>query len=188
LGNTLRENLQPTRALADRNLTCYLTVNTRRASVLGFVAQPSNPNGFVVNRRKPRGLGATSTPIPLITWPPCRPGSVWFCGQTNKSSCSTLWSNRGTQQFSGEPLKTPHASFGLITPSIEPAKPFTFGSRTVYPVLPHSMTWPLPCTGSYLRLRLAFLATMWPALDSVRPLGPSSRAYLSLHSSEVPQG
>jgi hypothetical protein len=123
-------------------------VSTCRASGLGFVAQPSNPDGFVVNRRKPRGLGAASTPIPLMTWPPRRPGSVWFCGQTNKSSCSALWSNRGTQQFSGELMKTPHASFGLTTPSIGPAKPFTSGSRTVYSVLPHSMTRPLPYTGS----------------------------------------
>jgi hypothetical protein len=29
-------------------------VSARRASGLGFVAQPSNPDGFVVNRRKPR--------------------------------------------------------------------------------------------------------------------------------------
>jgi hypothetical protein len=47
-----------------------------RASDLGFVAQPSNPDGFVVNRRKPRGLGATSTPIPLMTWPSRHPGTV----------------------------------------------------------------------------------------------------------------
>jgi hypothetical protein len=40
------------------------------------VAQLSNPNGFVVNRRKPCGLGAASTPIPLMTWPPRRPGST----------------------------------------------------------------------------------------------------------------
>jgi hypothetical protein len=40
------------------------------------MAQPSNPDGFVVNRRKLRGLGAASTPIPLMTLPPRRPGSV----------------------------------------------------------------------------------------------------------------
>jgi hypothetical protein len=51
-------------------------VSARRASGLGFVAQPSNPDGFVANRRKPRGLSAASTPIPLMTWPPRRPGSV----------------------------------------------------------------------------------------------------------------
>jgi hypothetical protein len=42
---------------------------------------------------------------------------------------------------------------------------------------------PINCT----RLRLAFLATTRPALDPVRPPGPSSRAYLSLHSSEATQ-
>jgi hypothetical protein len=65
-----------------------------------------------------------------------------------------LWSNRGTLKFPGEPPKTPHASFGLTTPSIGPAKPFTSGSRTVYSVLPHSMTWSLPCTSSTMVLRL----------------------------------
>jgi hypothetical protein len=28
------------------------------------------PSGFVANHYKPRGLGATSTPIQLMTWPP----------------------------------------------------------------------------------------------------------------------
>jgi hypothetical protein len=42
---------------------------------------------------------------------------------------------------------------------------------------------PRNCT----RLRLAFLATMRTALDPVQPLGPSSQAYLSLHSSEATQ-
>jgi hypothetical protein len=51
-------------------------VSARRASGLGFVSQPSNPEGFVVNRHKPRGLGAASTPIPLMTWLPRRPGST----------------------------------------------------------------------------------------------------------------
>jgi hypothetical protein len=65
-----------------------------------------------------------------------------------------LWSNRGTQQFSGEPPKTLHASFVLTTPSIRPVKPFIAGTQMVYSVLPCSMTWPLPCTGSTLVLRL----------------------------------
>jgi hypothetical protein len=51
-------------------------VSALRASGLGFVGEPSNPDGFVVNRRKPRVLSAASTPIPLMTWPPRRPGSV----------------------------------------------------------------------------------------------------------------
>jgi hypothetical protein len=46
---------------------------------------------------------------------------------------------------------------------------------------------PLPCTGSDRRLHLAFLATRRPTLH---PAGHrvSSQAYLSLHSSEAPQG
>jgi hypothetical protein len=51
-------------------------VSARRASNLGFVAQPSNPDSFVVDRCKPCRLGAASTTIPLMTGPPRRPGSV----------------------------------------------------------------------------------------------------------------
>jgi hypothetical protein len=38
------------------------------------------------------------------------------------------------------------------------------------------------------RLGIAFLVTVQPALDPIRPMGPSSRAYLSLYSSEALQG
>jgi hypothetical protein len=72
-----------------------------------------------------------------------------------------LWFNQVTRRFSGEPLQTPRADSGRE---------------------------PLPCTGSGQRLRLAFLATMQPALDPCWPPGPSSQDYLSLHSSEAPQG
>jgi hypothetical protein len=41
-------------------------VSARRAFGFGFVAQSSNPDGFVANRHKPRRLGAASTPIPLM--------------------------------------------------------------------------------------------------------------------------
>jgi hypothetical protein len=41
-------------------------------------------------------------------------------------------------------LQTPRTRPGLTTPSVEPAKPFTSGARTVYSVLPRSLTWPLP--------------------------------------------
>jgi hypothetical protein len=51
-------------------------VSACRAFGLGFVAQPSNPDSFVVNRCKPRRLSAASKPIPLMTWPPRRPSSV----------------------------------------------------------------------------------------------------------------
>jgi hypothetical protein len=65
-----------------------------------------------------------------------------------------LWLNQITQRFCGEPPQTPCAD----------------SSREL-----------LPCTGSCSRLRLFFLATMWPP-------GPSSQDYLSLHSSEASQG
>jgi hypothetical protein len=41
-----------------------------------FCGSTRNPDGFVVNHRKPRRLGAASTPIPLMTWPPRCPGST----------------------------------------------------------------------------------------------------------------
>jgi hypothetical protein len=85
-----------------------------------FVAQPSNPDSFVVNRRKPRRLGAASTPIPLMTWPPRRPGSVLV-----------LWS---------KPTK-PRVQTLVV-------------SRYPVPAPPRNC-------------RLAFLATMRPALDHV---------------------
>jgi hypothetical protein len=72
-----------------------------------------------------------------------------------------LWFNQVTLWFCGEPPQTPHADSGRE---------------------------PLPCIDSCPRLHLAFLVNMRPALDLVRPSAPSSRAYLSLHSSEAPQG
>ena len=47
-------------------------VQSRRTPAfgLGFVAQPSNPVVLWPNHCKPRGLGAASTPILLMTWPP----------------------------------------------------------------------------------------------------------------------
>jgi hypothetical protein len=51
-------------------------VSAHRASSLGFVAQPRNLDGLVVNRRKPRGLSVASMPIQLMTWPPRRPSST----------------------------------------------------------------------------------------------------------------
>jgi hypothetical protein len=64
-----------------------------------------------------------------------------------------LWLNQVTRWFCGEPPQTPRADSG------------------------HE---PLPCTGSCPRLRLAFHATMRPALD---PNG-----HRVLHSSDAPQG
>jgi hypothetical protein len=57
-------------------------VSARRASSLGFVVQPSNPAGFVVNSRKPRVqtpvMSRYPTPAPvhdfiLLFFPPCGP-------------------------------------------------------------------------------------------------------------------
>jgi hypothetical protein len=72
-----------------------------------------------------------------------------------------LWLKQVTRRFSGELRQTPRADSGREL---------------------------LPCTGSCRRLRLDFLATMRLALDPRWPQGPSSQTYLSLHSSEVPQG
>jgi hypothetical protein len=72
-----------------------------------------------------------------------------------------LWLNKVADSFCGELPQNPHADF----------------SRQA-----------LPCTGLCPRLRLAFLATMRPALDPVQPPGPSSQAYLYLHSLEALEG
>jgi hypothetical protein len=40
--------------------------------------------------------------------------------------------------------QTPRTRPGPTTPSVELAKPFTSGARTVYSVLPRSLTWPPP--------------------------------------------
>jgi hypothetical protein len=61
---------------ASKSLDSPGSISVRRASDFGFVAQPSNPDGFVVNCRKPRGLGAASTPVPLMNWLPRCPGSI----------------------------------------------------------------------------------------------------------------
>jgi hypothetical protein len=57
---------------------------------------------------------------------------------STESLVLVLWLNQVTRRFSGEPPQTPRADSGCE---------------------------PLPCTGSGRRLRLAFLATMRPALD-----------------------
>jgi hypothetical protein len=58
------------------------SVFARRASGLGFVAQPSNPTSFVVNRRKPRVQTSVVSRYPalapiddfvLLFLPPCGP-------------------------------------------------------------------------------------------------------------------
>jgi hypothetical protein len=66
----------PTRVCRFEVARCARIVSPSRASGLGFVAQPRNPDSFVVNRRKPRGLSVASMPIPLKSWLPRRPGST----------------------------------------------------------------------------------------------------------------
>jgi hypothetical protein len=93
-GNSRRRTIR--RMPGDRNslsLDASLAIPTRvlcfevsrRARIPSLSAEPpvlalwlnqATPDGFVVNRRKPRRLGAASTPIPLMTWPPRRPGST----------------------------------------------------------------------------------------------------------------
>jgi hypothetical protein len=103
----------------------------------------------VVNHCKPCGLGAASTLIPLMTWPPHHPGSVLV-----------LWS---------KPTK-PRVQTSVVSR-------YPHRLHLGFEAKPRNRT----------RLRLAFLATMRPALDPVRPPGPSRRAYLSPHSSEATQ-
>jgi hypothetical protein len=109
-------------------------LGSRWASGLGFFAQPSNSDGFVVNPRKPHGLGAASTPIPLMTWPPHRPGSVLV-----------LWS---------KPTK-PRVQTPVVSRYPTPAPPWFWGStRKPYPTSSYfschhaSRTWSHPATES----------------------------------------
>jgi hypothetical protein len=173
-------------------------VSACRASGLGFVAQPSNPDGFVANRRKPRGLGAASAPIPLMTWPPRRPGSVsvlWLNQQIivlgfveQPRNPTVFWWTAENPACKFRPHHAKHQARqafhrrhadGLLSLAL-----FNDLAATLHRLDLGFEAQPRNCT----RLRLAFLATMRPTLDPVRPPGPSSRAYLSLHSSEAPQG
>jgi hypothetical protein len=140
-----------------------------------------------VNHRKPHKLGTPSTPSTSWLGRHVVPARCWFCGRTNKPSCSAFWSNRETRQFSGEPPKTPHARHSLTSLSIEPAKPFISGSQADYSVLPRSMTWTLPFTGSVFTTSSSFYCHRAARTWSRRLPGPSNQAYLSLTSSEATQ-
>jgi hypothetical protein len=149
----------------------------------------------VVNRRKPCGLGAGYTLIPPMTWPPHHPGSVlvlWpnqqtvilgfveqprnptvFWWTTENPACKArphLAKHRARQPFH---LQLPNGLLGLV--SFNDLTAALHQLDLGIKAQPRNRTW----------LRLVFLATMRPALDPVRPPGPSSRAYLSLHSSEA---
>jgi hypothetical protein len=90
----------------------------------------------------------------------------WLCGSTKQP-----------RRFCGEPPQTPRTRCSLH------ANPTHDLAATSSRLDLGFEAQPRNCT----RLRLAFLATMWPALDLVRQPGLSSRAYLSLHSSEDTQ-
>jgi hypothetical protein len=100
-------------------------ISARWASSLGFVAQPSNPYGFVVNRRKPRGLGAAPTPIPLMTWLPRRLDSMLvFWSKPTKPRVLTLVVSRypalAPPWFWGSTKKTVPDFVLLFLPPWEP--------------------------------------------------------------------
>jgi hypothetical protein len=114
----------------------------------------------------------------------------WLCGSTNSI---VLWT---TAVNPVDLVQPPRQSDSWLGPHAHPSSVLVLWSKPTNPACrlqlraatlhrlaigfeaqPRNRTW----------LRLAFLATMRPALDLVRPLGPSSRAYLSLHSSEATQ-
>ena len=76
---------------------------------------------FEASRTHPELLSVTLGPRHLVLRPkPGKPATGWFCGSTIK----------------------PRMQGPASTPSLEPAKPFTSGARTVYSVLPRSSTRP----------------------------------------------
>jgi hypothetical protein len=91
---------------------------------------------------------------------------TWLCGSTKEPR----W-------FCGEPPQTPRTQCSLHTNPIHDLVATSSRLDLGFEAQPRNRT----------RLYIAFLATMRLALDLVRPPGPSSRAYLSLHSSEATQ-
>jgi hypothetical protein len=88
----------------------------------------------------------------------------WLCGWTKEP-----------RQFCGEPSQTPRTRCSLHDNLTHDLAAMSSRLDLGFEAQPRNCT----------RLRLAFLATMRPALDLIRPPGPSSQAYLSLHSSEA---
>jgi hypothetical protein len=97
-----------------------------------------------------------------------RPPSLqfWLCGSTKEPG-----------RFCGEPPQTPRTRCSLH------ANPTHDLAATSSRLDLGFEAQPRNCS----QLRLAFLATMRPVLDLVRPPGPSSRDYMSLHPSEATQ-
>jgi hypothetical protein len=97
-----------------------------------------------------------------------RPPSLrsWLCGSTKQP-----------RRFCGEPPQTPRTRCSLHANPTHDLAATSSRLDLGFEAQPRNRT----------RLRLAFLATMRPALDLVWLPGPSSRAYLSLRSSEARQ-
>jgi hypothetical protein len=161
--------------------------SARRASYLGFVAQPSNTDGFVVNHRKPHGLGAASAPMPLMIWLPRHPDSVlvvWPNQQTimlgfveQPRDPTVFWCTTENPACKLQPHHAKHRArqaFHLCIPNgLLSLAPFYDLAATLHRLDLGFEAQPKNCT----QLHIAFLAIVRPALDPVRPLGPSSRAY-----------
>jgi hypothetical protein len=90
----------------------------------------------------------------------------WFCGSTKEP-----------RHFCGEPPQTPRTQCSLHANPTHDLAATSSWLDLGFEAQPRNHT----------RLHLAFLATMRPALNLVWPPGPSTRAYLSLHSSEATQ-
>jgi hypothetical protein len=97
-----------------------------------------------------------------------RPPSLrsWLCGSTKQP-----------RRFCGEPPQTPRTRCSLHANPTHDLAATSSRLDLGFEAQPRNRT----------RLRLTFLATMRPALDLVWLPGPSSRAYLSLRSSEARQ-
>jgi hypothetical protein len=174
---------------------------SRRAQIPSLPAKPP-VLVLCLNQVTPMVLWWTAANPADSVQPPCQPHSClghhvvliqcWFCGQTNKPSCLVLWSNPAVFWLTAEnsARKTqPHLAkhrarqaFNLrLLDGLLGLAPFNGLAATLHRLDLGFETQPRNRT----RLRLAFLATMRPALDPVRPPGPWSRAYLSLYSSEA---
>jgi hypothetical protein len=90
----------------------------------------------------------------------------WLCGSTKQP-----------RQFCGEPPQTPRTRCSLHANPTHDLVATSSRLDLGFEAQPRNRT----------RLHLVFLASIRPALDLVWPSGPSSRAYLCLHSSDATQ-
>jgi hypothetical protein len=114
-----------------------------------------------------RRVSSTSKSLDALRSRLCPPSlRPWLCGSTKQP-----------RRFCGEPPQTPRTRCSLHTNPTHDMAATSSRLDLGFEAQPRNRT----------RLRLAFLATMRPSLDLVWPPGPSSRAYMSLHSSEATQ-